>query len=60
MTTNYDKFHGGFLIMAWIFVSPWCTSNFAWKVEDCLTPGFLLHCLGVSLVCVSNPYTGEV
>lgn len=50
MTTNYDKFHGGFLIMTWLFISPWCTSKFPWKVEDCLTCGFLLHCLGFSLV----------
>lgn len=41
MTTNYDKFHGGFLIMTWIFISPWCTSlTFPGKLRVALHKGF--------------------
>lgn len=53
MTTNYDKFHGGFLIMAWIFISPWCASlTLPGKLRIALHEGFC-YTLWVSHWCVS-------
>lgn len=41
VTTNDDTFHGGFLIMTWIFISPKCTSlTFSGKLRIALQEGF--------------------